>query len=74
MKILIIGSGVIGLHLFKFLNNFNDKFEVHISNTDNNKIYKEKLFDSYHPIYRDAFGGFANYWHKVFDLKGIKNN
>lgn len=31
------------------------------------------MFDSYHPVYRDAFGGFSNYWHKVFDLKGIKN-
>ncbi len=73
MKILIVGSGVVGLHLLNFLKRYNFKMQVHISNTNNNKLFQMNLFGSYHPIYRDAIGGFSNYWHKVFDLKGINN-
>ena len=73
MKVLIIGSGVVGLHLLDFIKKSNFKMHVHLSNTNNNVLFQMNLFGSYHPIYRDATGGFTNYWHKVFDLKGINN-
>jgi hypothetical protein len=72
MKILIIGSGVVGSHLLDFFHNFQNKIEIDMLHSNNNHLYENSLFGSYHPIYRDAPGGFQNFWHRVFDLNGIK--
>ena len=73
MNVLVVGSGVVGLHIVNGLRQCDRSIQVDISHTDRNVLYQNELFGSKHPTYRDAPGGLDSYWHQVCDLNGISN-
>ena len=67
MKVLVIGGGAVGFHIFMKLKS-QAHFDVHLAQQINGALKKEHLFGSDIPIHNSGFGGLGAYWHGVRDV------